>query len=69
MKYQYGPLLLGVQTDEALRVCPDDIEPLGQGRFRIPQTEYILEPLDGMIDKENGDDHRCCMQVLFGGKV
>lgn len=69
VKYQYGPLLLGVQTDEALRVCPDDIEPLGQGRFRIPQTEYILEPLDGMIDKENGDDHRCCMQVLFGGKV
>ena len=69
VKYQYGPLLLGVQTNEALRVCPDDAEPLGQGRFRIPQTEYILEPLDGMIDKENGDDHRCCMQVLFGGKV
>lgn len=67
VKYQYGPLLLGTQTDAALPIVPEHFEALGQGRFQVAQTDYILEPLGGMIDRENGDDRRCCMQVLFGG--
>lgn len=66
VKYQYGPLLLGIQTDTILPIVPEHFEALGQGRFRVAQTDYILEPLGGMIDRENGDDRRCCMQVLFG---
>lgn len=67
VKYRYGPLLLGIQTDAALPIVPEHFEALGQGRFQVAQTAYILEPLGGMIDRENGDDRRCCMQVLFGG--
>lgn len=65
--YRHGPLILGIdKMQHPVRIEPSEhVEPLGNGRYRLPLSTGLLAPINDMLDLAWEEALHNQRQVLF----